>query len=242
MNFTPGTYALGFLAGALTTLSPCVLALVPILVASALAAHRLGVVALAAGFGVSFSVIGIFVASIGASLGVDGEVFRRVAAVLMIIFGLAMFSQRLQAALSRTTAGIYGPSQHWLGRIRGNTLPGQFAVGLLLGAVWSPCVGPTLGAATTLASQGRDLGHIALLMGIFGVGAGLPLAILGYLSRTSALRLGRRLRSAGTVGRTALGAVFIAFGMLVLTGLDKTLEAALLSKTPPWLTAFTTSL
>jgi thioredoxin 1 len=92
MSSTPGTYALGFLAGALTTLSPCVLALIPILAASALAAHRLGVVALAAGLGVSFSVIGIFVASIGASLGVDGEVFRRVAAVLMILFGLAIFS------------------------------------------------------------------------------------------------------------------------------------------------------
>ncbi len=242
MDFTPGTYALGFLAGALTTLSPCVLALVPILVASALAAHRLGVVALAAGLGVSFSVIGSFVATVGVSLGVDGEVFRRVAAVLMILFGLAMFSQRLQSTLNRATAGISGPSQNWLSRIKGDTLSGQFAVGLLLGAVWSPCVGPTLGAATTLASQGRNLGNIALLMGIFGVGAGLPLAILGSLSRTSALKLRGRLGSAGTVGKTVLGAVFIVFGVLVFTGLDKVLETAMLSASPAWLTAFTTSL
>jgi len=242
MDFTPSTYALGFLAGALTTLSPCVLALIPILVASALAAHRLGVVALAAGLGVSFSVIGIFVASIGASLGVDGEVFRRMAAVLMILFGLAMFSQRLQATLNRAAAGISGPSQNWLSRIKGDTLSGQFAVGLLLGAVWSPCVGPTLGAATTLASQGRNLGNIALLMGIFGAGAALPLAILGSLSRTSALRLRGRLGSTGTVGKSILGAAFIALGVLVLTGLDKALETALLSASPAWLTAFTTSL
>jgi cytochrome c-type biogenesis protein len=137
---------------ALTTWSPCVLSLVPILVASALAAHRLGVVALAAGLGVSFSVIGIFVASIGASLGVDGELFRRVAAVLMIPFGLAMFSQRLRATLNRAAAGMSSPNQNWLSRIKGDTLSGQFAVGLLLGAAWSPCVGPTLGAATTLAA------------------------------------------------------------------------------------------
>jgi cytochrome c-type biogenesis protein len=242
MDFTPGTYALGFLAGALTTLSPCVLALVPILVASALAAHRLGAVALAAGLGVSFSVIGIFVASIGASLGVDGDVLRRVAAVLMILFGLAMFSRRLQATLNRAVAGISGPSQNWLSRIKGDTLPGQFAVGLLLGAVWSPCVGPTLGAATTLASQGRNLGNIALLMGVFGFGAGLPLAILGSLSRASILRLRGRLGSVGMVGKIILGAVFIAFGLLVLTGLDKTLETAMLSASPAWLTALTTSL
>ncbi|KAA1006177.1 cytochrome c biogenesis protein CcdA [Paraburkholderia panacisoli] len=242
MDFTPGTYALGFLAGALTTLSPCALALIPILVASALATHRLGVVALAAGLGVSFSGIGIFVAAVGMSLGLDNDVFRRVAAVLMILFGLAMFSQRLQAAFNRVAAGIGGPSQRWLSRIKDNTLSGQFAVGLLLGAVWSPCVGPTLGAATTLAAQGRNLGNIAMLMGIFGIGASLPLALFGSLSRASILRLRGRLRSAGTTGKAVLGTVFVAIGLLVLTGLDKTLETALLSASPAWLTTFTTSL
>jgi cytochrome c biogenesis protein CcdA len=148
----------------------------------------------------------------------------------------------MQATLNRAAAGISGPSQHWLSRIKGDTLSGQFAVGLLLGAVWSPCVGPTLGAATTLASQGRNLGNIALLMGVFGFGAGLPLAILGSLSRTSILRLRGRLGSARMVGKIILGAVFIAFGLLVLTGLDKTLETAMLSASPAWLTAFTTSL
>lgn len=242
MDFSLGTYMLGFLTGVLTILSPCVLALTPVLVASALAAHWLGVVALAAGLGVSFSVIGIFVASVGVSLGADGEVFPHVAGGLMILFGLAMFSQRVQAPLNRAAAGITGPSQNWLNRIKGDTLSGQFAVGLLLGAVWSPCVGPTLGAATTLASQGRNLGNIALLISVFGIGAGLPLAILGSLSRTAALRLRGRLGSAGTVGKIVLGAVFVIFGGLALTGLDKMLETALLSASPAWLTAFTTSL
>jgi cytochrome c biogenesis protein CcdA len=242
MDFTPGTYALGFLAGTLTTLSPCVLALIPILVASALAVHRLGVVALAAGLGASFSVIGIFVATVGVSLGLDNDVFRRVAAVLMIFFGLAMFSERLQAAFNRVATGIGGPTQRWLSKLKGDTLSGQFTVGLLLGAVWSPCVGPTLGAATTLAVQGQKLGNIALLMGVFGFGASLPLAILGFLSQTSILRLRGRLRSAEAAGKAVLGTVFIAFGVLALTGLDKILETALLSASPAWLTALTTSL
>jgi cytochrome c-type biogenesis protein len=200
------------------------------------------VAALAAGLGVSFSVIGIFVATIGVSLGLDNEVFRRVAAVLMILFGLAMVSQRLQAVFNRATAPISAPSQNWLNRIKGDTLSGQFAVGLLLGVVWSPCVGPTLGAATTLAAQGRNLGNIALLMGIFGIGASLPLAVLGSLSRASILRLRGRLRSVGSAGKTVFGTLFIAIGLLAVTGLDKTLETALLSASPAWLTAFTTSL
>jgi hypothetical protein len=56
------------------------------------------------------------------------------------------------------------------------------------------------------------------------------------------LRLQARLRSAEAAGKGVLGTEFIAFGVLALTGLDKTLEAALLSASPAWSTAFTTSL
>src|SRR5258708_1652562 len=62
-------------------------------------------------------------------------------------------------------------------------LSGQFGVGLLLGTVWSPCVGPTLGAASVLAAQGKNLGAVALTMLIFGLGAGLPLMLFGSMSR-----------------------------------------------------------
>ena len=242
MDFTLGTYAVGFMAGVLTILSPCALPLVPILVASALAAHRFGAIALAVGLGISFATIGVFVATVGVSLGLDNDVFRHIAAVLMILSGFAMLSQRLQATVSHATAGISGAGQNRLSRIRGDSLSGQFAVGLLLGAVWSPCVGPTLGAATTLAAQGRSPGRIALLMGLFGVGAGLPLALAGSLSRASMLRLQSRLGSIGAAGKTVLGTMFVVFGLFILTGFDKTLETVLLSASPAWLTALTTSL
>jgi cytochrome c-type biogenesis protein len=58
----------------------------------------------------------------------------------------------------------------------------------MLGAVWSPCVGPTLGAASILAAQGSDLGLVGATMLSFGVGAGLPLAALSLLSREAMLR------------------------------------------------------
>ena len=77
----------------------------------------------------------------------------------------------------------------WLRRVRVEGLGGQLAVGLLLGLVWAPCVGPTLGAAATLASQGRDLGQVAVLMTVFGIGAGLPLVIIGTLSRRRICRI-----------------------------------------------------
>ncbi len=119
-------------------------------------------------------------------------------------------------------------------------LQGQFGVGLLLGAVWSPCVGPTLGAASVLAAKGENLGQVGLTMLVFGIGAGLPLAVLGTLSREALLRWRNRMLAAGSRGKMIFGAILLAAGLLVLTGLDKRVEAALIDISPDWLTELTT--
>ena len=80
-------------------------------------------------------------------------------------------------------------------------LGGQFGVGLLLGILWSPCVGPTLGAASLLAAHGRDLGSVALTMLAFGIGTALPLLLLGILSRDALSRWRNRMLSAGKGGK-----------------------------------------
>jgi cytochrome c-type biogenesis protein len=242
MAFTWSTYGLGLLAGMLSTLSPCVLPLIPILMASALAAHRLGPLALASGLGLSFAAIGIFLAAVGASLGLDNEVLRQVAAVLLIVFGLAMLSRRLQAGFARGVSPLAERAQTWLARLKGETMLGQFAIGLLLGAVWAPCVGPTLGAATTLAAQGKHLGDIAALMACFGIGAALPLMALGSVSRAALGRFRGRVSAVGATGRIVLGTLFVVFGALIVTGLDRQLESTLLALSPSWLTALTTSI
>ena len=117
---------------------------------------------------------------------------------------------------------------------------GQFVVGLLLGAVWSPCVGPTLGAASVLAAQGKDLGQVAIVMVAFAVGAALPLLLLGLVSRDVMLRWKERLLRAGQGGKAILGVLLVAIGFLILTGLDRELEAFLVNISPMWLTQLTT--
>lgn len=189
MTFGPATYGLGLIAGALSTLSPCVLPLVPVLIASAVNAHRWGALALAAGLASSFTVIGIFLAAAGASLSLDPDTFRMVGAVILAVFGLILLVPRLQSAFAGATGSLSNSGNQLTARLNVEGLAGQFLVGLLLGVVWSPCVGPTLGAATTLASQGRDLGQIALLMLVFGIGAAAPLVLLGSLSRASLMHL-----------------------------------------------------
>jgi cytochrome c-type biogenesis protein len=240
MSFGAATYGLGLLAGALSTLSPCVLPLVPVLVAAAVNAHRWGAVALGLGLTLSFTIVGIFLATLGTSLGLDPDTFRLVGAVILAVFGLILLVPRLQDLFARATGTLSNSGSQLLARITLGGLPGQFAVGALLGVVWSPCVGPTLGAASTLASQGKDLGQIALLMLIFGIGAALPLVLLGSLSRASMMRVRGRLLSAGKYGKQAFGLVLLALGVLIASGTDKSLEAWILDQTPNWLTALTT--
>jgi len=173
------TYGLGLLAGALSILSPCVLPLVPVLAAAAVAAHRFGPLALGIGLAMSFTVVGLAVATLGASLGLDPDTFRTVGAMLLIAFGVVLLVPRLQNAFARLTSRMSDSGNTLLARMTGEGLMGQFLVGSVIGIVWSPCVGPTLGAATTLASQGKSLPQIFLLMLVFGIGAAAPLVALG---------------------------------------------------------------
>jgi cytochrome c-type biogenesis protein len=234
------TLMLAGLAGVLSTLSPCVLPILPIVLGAAAGEHRLGPAALAAGLAVSFVAIGLFVATVGFSIGLDGGVFRMAAAIMLVAMGLLLavplFSMRLAAA--------GGPAGNWIenrfGGFSTAGLSGQFALGLLLGAVWSPCVGPTLGAASVLAAKGENLGEVALTMLAFGIGAGLPLILLGMLSREALMRWRTKLLQAGSRGKMILGAVLLTAGLLVLTGLDKRVEAAVVDAMPAWLTELTT--
>jgi cytochrome c-type biogenesis protein len=235
-----GSIVLAFLAGILSILSPCVLPILPIVLGAAASDHRLGPVALAAGLALSFVTIGLFVATIGHSIGLNEDVFRYVAAALIVAVGAVLMLPRLQAKLAVASGPIANWTDQHLGSLRGSGLSGQFWIGVLLGAVWSPCVGPTLGAASLLAAQGRDLLQVGLAMLAFGIGAALPLLVLGFLSRETLLRWRSRLMSAGHGMKVSLGLLLVAIGVLVLTGLDKAIETVLVDASPQWLTDLTT--
>ncbi len=231
---------LAFLAGVLSVLSPCVLPILPVVLGAAATRHRLGPAALAGGLALSFVAIGLFFATIGFSLGLDGGMSREIAAVVLMAIGLVLVLPPLQARI----AVAAGPVGQWtderFGGFSRDGLQGQFGLGLLLGTVWSPCVGPTLGAASALAADGRDLVEVAATMLVFGIGAALPLLLLGTLSRELLMGWRGRMLAAGAGLKAGLGVVLIVAGVLIVTGLDKRVEAALVDASPAWLTALTT--
>jgi len=223
---------LALVAGALSILSPCVLPLLPVVVGAAVAQHKLAPLALAAGLALSFTAIGMFVASIGYAAGLDSEVFRSIAAAMLVLVGLVLAVPRWQNRLALAA----GPLADWagqrLGGRPGHRLWGQFGVGALLGAVWSPCVGPVLGAASVLAAQGKEFAHVALTMFAFGIGSAVPLLLIGLLSKETLLRWRSCMLAAGQNGKLLLGGALMTGGAMILLGLDKAFEAWLLQVLP----------
>ena len=232
---TIGSPILAFMAGVLSILSPCVLPILPIVLGTAASRHRQGPLALAAGLSVSFVAIGLFLATVGHTIGLDADRLRYVAASLIMIVGVVLLVPLLQARIA-VAAGPLGnwPDSNFAG-IRTKGLAGQFWIGVLLGAVWSPCVGPTLGVASLLAAQGKDLGQVALTMFAFGLGAAFPLLGLGWLSRETMARWRGALLSAGSGMKSALGLMFLIIGFLIITGAEKRFEAFLVDVSPQWL-------
>jgi cytochrome c-type biogenesis protein len=241
MSLSIGSVVFGFLAGALSTLSPCVLPILPLVLAPAASAHRFGPAALCAGLVSSFVAVGLFVATIGFSIGLDGGVFRAVSAVILGSIGIVLLSGRLQERFAVVTSGMSGAMNRVIDRVPISGLGGQFLLGLLLGAVWSPCVGPTLGAASILAAQGRDLASVAVVMLAFGLGTAIPLLVISSLSRQALNRWRGRLMGTGKTGKLVLGLGAVAVAAMILTGADRTVESALVAASPPWLVNLTTA-
>src|SRR5206468_10356872 len=216
------------------------LPLLPIVLGSAASRHRQGPLALAAGLSVSFVGIGLFVATVGHSIGLDADRLRYLAATLMMLVGVVLVVPQLQTQIAVAASPIGTWAGGRLATSRTSGVAGQFWIGVLLGAVWSPCVGPTLGTASLLAAQGRDLGQVALTMLAFGVGAALPLVGLGWLSRETMARWRGRLLFAGSGMKSALGLLLLVIGVLVISGADKALETFLVDASPDRLTNLTT--
>jgi cytochrome c-type biogenesis protein len=234
-----GACLLGFAAGALGTLSPCVLPLLPLVVAGAVERHRLGPLALAAGLAVSATGVGFAVALLGFSL--DRDVVRVAAGALLVVVGAVLLIARLDLAVARATTPIAARAATLLARLGPRGLAGQLVVGVLLGALWTPCGGPTLGGAIGLAAQRRSLGAAAAVMAAYSVGAVLPVLLLAYGSRRLVAR-GDRLARLTRLGKPAVGALLVLFGVLSITGGDKALETRLLDLMPAWLVELTTRL
>lgn len=224
-----------YIAGLLTLINPCILPVLPIVLVSALNADRRGPAALAAGMSLSFVAFGVFVTAFGAAIGLTQYLLSQIGAAMMVAFGLVLlvpaFSQRFELA----AAGLSSGADRRIDRFSPSGLRGQFLGGALLGAVWSPCIGPTLGGAIALASQGQNLTWVTLIMVSFALGVSTLILALGFSARETIRSRVGRLRRLSESSKPIMGAVFIGIGLIVLTGANHVIDGWLLDALPVWI-------
>jgi cytochrome c-type biogenesis protein len=236
MPIDPSSLALAWLAGVVGILSPCVWPLVPVVMASAADTGRTGPLFLGLGLSVSFAVAGTFLTFALIALGLDPDAFRPIAALLLVLVGLLLLIKPLGDAVSLRLSQLSGRLNIGTGQADGRY--GQFGIGALLGLVWLPCVGPTLGAAIALASVGQDFGQAFAVMAAFGLGTSMALLVTGSLSTRAlqAIRPGLMVQAARL--KSVLGLLLLILGLMVLTGIDKQLEILALNYLPEWVSGF----
>ncbi len=235
-------FVFAYAAGLLTLINPCVLPVLPIVAATALQAHRLGPVALAAGMSATFVVLGLAVTAFGQSLGLTPEALSTAGAVVMVAFGLVLLVPGLNRGFAMATAGFASRADSGFDRIDRSGLPGQVAGGALLGAVWSPCIGPTLGGAIALASQGEALGQAAAIMVAFAAGVSTVVLGLAYGLRAALSRNRAAMMALASRARPILGATFALVGLAILFRLHHLAEAWAIENLPAWLIDLSVSL
>ena len=222
-------------AGLLTLINPCVLPILPIVLATSLQASRHGPLMMAAGMSLTFVVLGVSVAVFGRSLGITPESVADTGAVMMVIFGVVLLVPRFANSFATATAGFSARADARIDGVGRGGLPGQFAGGMLSGAVWSPCIGPTLGGAIALASQGESLVQVTGIMTMFSLGVSTLIVALGYGARSAIMQRQAWLRAVAAKSRPVLGGAFVVVGLGILFRVSRVVEGWAVENLPAWL-------
>jgi cytochrome c-type biogenesis protein len=212
-------------AGGLTTLSPCVFPLLPLVLGGALQGHRLAPVAMGLGMTASFAAIGMLLGALGPALGLDGDTVRIGGAAMLIAFALVMLVPALGERFSRWMLPIATAANAASTRLDGRSLLSAMALGAVLGLVWSPCSGPLLGSALTLVASEGGVVRGGVVLAFFGLGAAIPLVAVAYASRSGFARVRDWVLVRIEQVRKGFAALLGLMGIAILTGADKWLEA-----------------
>lgn len=219
-------------AGGLTTLSPCVFPLLPLVLGGAVQGHRLAPVAMGLGMMLSFAGIGVVLGALGPALGIDADTVRIAGAAMLIGFALVMLVPALGDRFSRWMLPIASAANAASTRLDGSSLLSAAALGAVLGLVWSPCSGPLLGSALTLvASEGGAL-RGGVVLALFGLGAAIPLVAVAYASRSGFMRARDWIMARVERVRRGFAVLLGGMGIAILTGADKWVEARVLAWLP----------
>ena len=229
-----------FLSGVVTILSPCILPLLPVVLAGNVAGGRARPYGVVTGFAVSFTAFTLALSALVKAIGISADTLRIIAVVILFLFGVVLvvpaLKDRVQVLLSRLTARSAAVPGAPLGGKRGapaerSGYVSGLLVGVSLGVVWTPCVGPIMASVISLAvSNTVNLGSILITVA-YSLGTSIPMFLIMIGGRSLLRKVPwLTLRAAGI--QRAFGALMIVVAVVVALGWDRTIETSLLTAAP----------
>jgi cytochrome c biogenesis protein CcdA/thiol-disulfide isomerase/thioredoxin len=208
---------IGLLAGAITAISPCVLPVLPILLAGSAAGPPRRPFAIVAGLVASFTVFTLFAAALLDALGLPDDLLRNLAIVLLFLVAATLVFPRVGELVSAPLSR--------LARRPASDLGGGFLLGASLGLVFVPCAGPVLAAVAVIAA-GREVGLDGFVLTLaYAVGAALPMLAVALAGRRALTRT-KALQARAGVVRQALGIVIAATALAIVLELDRPFQTS----------------
>ncbi|MFZ3383517.1 MAG: cytochrome c biogenesis CcdA family protein [Candidatus Methanoperedens sp.] len=214
-----------FLAGVVTIMKPCCLPLVPVIFSGS-GGHRLRPLAIVSGLTVSFTTMGVLVSAFGATFGAYTDYLRNIAILFIISMGLVLFDEdvnmefmKISGSLTQGLRGI-GFFNKFSSRMPEGSLMGGFFLGMSLGVLWIPCVGPILGAVLALVASVGNTTYGAWMLFVYSIGMSLPMLAIAYYGKKVTNRYKWFSRN-GELLKKLSGLVLIVIGIMLLFGVDK---------------------
>ncbi|PWB56466.1 MAG: cytochrome C biogenesis protein CcdA [Candidatus Methanoperedenaceae archaeon] len=214
-----------FLAGVVTIMKPCCLPLVPIIFSGS-GGHKLRPLAIVSGLTVSFTTMGVLVSAFGATFGAYTDYLRNIAILFIISMGLVLFDEdvnmefmKISGSITQRLRGI-GFFNKFSSRMPQGSLMSGFFLGMSLGILWIPCVGPILGAVLALVASVGNMTYGASMLFVYSIGMSLPMLSIAYYGKKITGRYKWFSRN-GELLKKLSGLVLIFIGIMLLFGVDK---------------------
>ncbi len=225
---------LAFGAGVLTIVAPCILPVVPLVFGAASTGGRRRSFGILAGFGGAFLVVTVVLASSLAAAGLTMDGMRAASALFLGLVGLAIALPAVGYRVGRRLAPATRLGAWLSERQLGDGTLGGLVLGVAIGLVWAPCVGPVMAGVIVASAVRGPTADAVVIAGAYVLGTVIPLAVIAGLGRRAgAAAVGRdasrhNARIGGVVGwvRPLAGLAMLLGAILVVTGLDLRAGAA----------------
>lgn len=204
-----------FLAGVATIFSPCILPVLPLVLSSGITGGKKRPVGVLLGFVLSFTFFALSLTLLVKAFGIDANVLRNIAIVVLLVFGLTLLVPKLQELWERLTAGI--ASKGASAGQNGEGFWGGFVIGITLGLVWTPCAGPIMASILALAATQSVTAVSVFITLAYSIGATLPMLLIIWLGRKFVT--GALVKSTRVVQKV-FGVIIIAAALAISQGWD----------------------